>query len=188
MWCETYHRFNDRAAFLAACDAAGWGRDPLSPTLPAPPPEVGFSEIGALVARPTLAPDGAPIPGAVIDAGFHVNMAWHGGTVQEGFVASRVHPATPSRTFGLAPPPSPPPPVVPSTVAAWQGKAWLLQQGQLPAAEAAAQAAGGVALLAFQHAAEWHRDSALISVLAAALGLDAAATDAAFIAASKITG
>ena len=26
MWTETYHRFVDEAAFLAACDAAGWAR------------------------------------------------------------------------------------------------------------------------------------------------------------------
>ena len=28
MWTETFHRFADEAAFLAACDAAGWARGP----------------------------------------------------------------------------------------------------------------------------------------------------------------
>ena len=55
-------------------------------------------------------------------------------------------------------------------------------------AEAAAQLAGGVPLLAWQGAAEWHRDSDLMAALATGLDLDAAAIDAAFIAADAIRG
>jgi len=60
--------------------------------------------------------------------------------------------------------------------------------GKLAAADAAAQAAGGVPLLAWQHAAEWHRDSQLMAALAVGLGLTAEQIDAAFIAADAIEG
>ena len=35
MWTRTCHRFTNEAAFLAACDAAGWPRDHAN--RPAPP-------------------------------------------------------------------------------------------------------------------------------------------------------
>lgn len=188
MWIATYHRFASRAAFLAACDAAGWGRDPLDARQPAPPAGVVLDEIGALIARPDIGEGGAPIPGDVLDARWHVNAAWHGTEIPAGFQAAQITPATPARVIALPAPAAPPPPAVPAVVPAWKAKAWLLQQGKLDAATAAAEAAGGVPLLAFQHAAEWHRDSALMAALAAALSMNAAAIDAAFIAADAIRG
>ncbi len=82
----------------------------------------------------------------------------------------------------------PTPQPIPASIPAWKGKAWLLGAGLLDDAEAAAQLAGGVPLLAWQGAAEWHRDSGLMTALAAGLNLDPAAIDAAFIAADAIRG
>ncbi len=188
MWRETYHRFASRAAFLAVCDAACWARDPLASSMPVPPTGVAVDEIGPLVAAPTLATDGAPVPGDVLDARHHVNLAWSTGEVAEAFDASRIAPATPSRTFGIAPPPSPPPPQVPAVIPAWKGKAWLHGAGKLAAADAAAEAVGGVPLLAWRGAAEWHRTSTLMATLAQGLGLTAEQIDAAFVAADAIKG
>ncbi len=188
MWIETYHRFASRAAFLAACDDAGWERDPLDAKRPLPPPTVGIHELGPLVARPTMDDDGNPIPGDVIDPRFHVNAAWANGVCHEAFAASRVEVATPARTFGFTPPPPPPPPVVPAVIPSWKAKDWLRQQGKLAAAEAVAVAAGGTALMAWQHASEWHRDGALVGALAGALMFTEEDIDAAFVAADAIKG
>lgn len=80
MWTPTYHRFTDEAAFLAACDAAGWPRDHTN--RPAPPPGVALDLIGAM---------GSP--------GYHVNAAWHAMDVPAAFTASQITPATPSRVW-----------------------------------------------------------------------------------------
>lgn len=187
MWTPTYHRFASRAAFLAACDAAGWPRDPLNSEQPSPPAGAVLVELGPHIARPTVGDDGALAPGAVLDARYHVNAAWHGMEIPASFAAAAITPETPSSGIDVpvrAPPAAP----VPPSVAAWKAKAWLHQQGRLEDAEAAAQAAGGVALLAWQGAAEWHRDSTLVITLAAALAIEDAALDAAFIAADAIRG
>lgn len=187
MWTPTFHRFASRAAFLAACDAAGWPRDPLTPTQPAPPAGVVLVELGPHTARPTLGQDGSPVAGDVIDARHHVNAAWHGAEIPASFAAAAITPDSPSSAIDVPVPATPAPPV-PAVVAAWKAKAWLHQQNKLIAAETAATTAGGVALLAWQHAAEWHRDSTLVTTLAAALDLNSAAIDAAFIAADAIRG
>ncbi len=188
MWIPTYHRFVSRAAFLAACDAAGWPRDPQAATRPAPPVGVVLDEIGPLVVRATVGEGGAPVPGEVLDGRYHVNAAWQGVAMPPDFADAEITPATPQRTMGLPAPPPPPPPAVPAVIPGWKGKAWLHGAGKLAAAETAAQAAGGIPLLAWQHAAEWHRDSQLMAALAQGLSLTAAQIDAAFIAADAIAG
>jgi hypothetical protein len=96
MWTPTYHRFTSRAAFLAACEAAGW---PLDGAAPQPPQGVAVDELGPLLAPATLGPGGAPIPGEVLDFRHHVNLAWHAQDMPPAFAASQVLPTTPSRVW-----------------------------------------------------------------------------------------
>ena len=97
-----------------------------------------------------------------------------------------VTPATPNRSFAIPTPPPPIAPPVPAVIPAWKGQAWLEQAGRLDAVAKAAEAGTPVARLAFRHAAEWHRDSPLITALATGLGLDGVAIDEAFRAADAI--
>lgn len=80
MWIQTFHRFLNDAAFLAACDAAGWPRDHTN--RPEPPPGVVLDIIGPLS-----------------DPRLHVNVAWHARDVDAAWTASQIAPATPSRVF-----------------------------------------------------------------------------------------
>lgn len=80
MWTRSCHRFADEAAFLAACDAAGWPRDHTD--RPSPPADVQLDTIGAL---------GSP--------GYHVNAAWYCSGVDAAWAASEVVPVTPSRVW-----------------------------------------------------------------------------------------
>jgi hypothetical protein len=80
MWTRTYHQFTTEAAFLAACDAAGWPRDPQG--RPMPPRGVALDCIGPLV-----------------DPRYHVNAAWHARDPDPAFAASTIAPATPSRVW-----------------------------------------------------------------------------------------
>jgi hypothetical protein len=185
MWITTCHRFANRAEFLAACQAAGWtclpGQDPETPF------GVALDVLGPIVAPAQIGEGGALIAGEVLDPRYHVNLAWHGSEPEAAFQASLVVPATPSRGWDVALPPAsqlPVPPVIP----AWKGLAWLEQAGLLDDAATSAEAGSPVARLAFRHAAEWHRDSPLITALAVGLGLDSAAIDAAFRAADAIRG
>lgn len=98
MWIPTYHRFADRAAFLAACEAAGW---PVEAGAPVLPPGVTVEEIGVLYAPASVGPGGMPMAGAVIDARHHVNMGWHAQDMDPAFLDSIVSPATPSRSYEL---------------------------------------------------------------------------------------
>lgn len=98
MWIPTYHRFETRAAFLTACQAAGW---PVEAGIPQPPQGITLEELGPLHAPATIAPGGAPVPGEVLDARHHVNLARHAQDLPAAFAASQVTPATPSRTYAL---------------------------------------------------------------------------------------
>jgi hypothetical protein len=102
MWIQSYHRFLNRAGFLAACDAAGWPRDPLDAARPAPPTGVALVEVGPHIGRPSVGPDGVPVPGDVIDPRWHVNVGWHAMEVPESFAEAAIFPATPSATQGIA--------------------------------------------------------------------------------------
>ena len=183
MWTTTYHRFLNRAAFLAACDATNWSRGPDSQ--PMPPDGGTLVEIGPLVAPPSIGPDGMPIPGEVLDPRHHVNAAWHGIDVPEAFRAAAVAPATPNRCFALPAPTTaelPVPPVIP----AWKGKAALREAGLLDAVEAAVAAAGGRVQDAWAGASEWSRDSDFLRTLAEGLGLPYSQVDALFRSAADM--
>jgi len=82
--------------------------------------------------------------------------------------------------------PEPEPEPVPRSVSAVQGRAALDGAGMLDAATAAAQAAGGVAAIAWEYATSFDRDNATIAALAAQIGLTDADLDALFIAAAKV--
>lgn len=184
MWTTTYHRFLNRAAFLAACDAAGWPRGPDNS--PMPPEQAALVEIGPLVAPPGLEANGIPIPGEVLDPRHHVNAAWQGLEVPESFRAAAVMPATPNRCFAL---PAPPPAVaspVPATIPAWKGKAALREAGLLNAVEAAVAEAGGRVQDAWVGAPAWDRGSEFLSDLAVVLGLSADQIDQMFREADAI--
>ncbi len=78
-------------------------------------------------------------------------------------------------------------PVVPQSVSRFQARAALLGAGLLDKADAAAKAAGGVALLAWQDAQVFERSSPTIAALGKAMGLKDAQIDALFVAAAGIT-
>ena len=182
MWTRTFHRFATEAAFLAACDAAGWPRDHLN--WPIPPTGVDLDIIGALVDPPTVV-EGRIVPGEV-DARWHVNASWLGLEVPEAFVAAQVTPTAPTRGFADRPPDSPLEPPVPGVVAAWKAKEVLAQRGLLDDVETAVAAAGGLVQRAWVGAAEWSRDSRFIGELTKVLGLEAGDVDEMFRTADAI--
>jgi hypothetical protein len=167
MWTPGYYRFSSRAAFLAACQAAGW---PVEGNAPVPPAGAVLDEVGPLLAPPQIVA-GQAEPGEVIDARFHVNAAWHGMAPPEAFAAAAVTPEAPARAFALPPPAEPTPPAVPPVVAAWKGKTVLAQHGLLATVEAAVAAAGGMVAIAWAGATEWRRDSDFLTALAGAVDL-----------------
>jgi hypothetical protein len=184
MWIPTYHAFPSRAAFLAACDAAGWPRGPDGK--PMPPDGAAVQEIGPIMAPPSVGADGSPVPGDVLDARDHVNAAWHGIDPPASFAACAVTPMTPSRSFSLPPLPPPVEAPVPPVVASWKAKEVLAQRGLLDDVEAAVAAAGGLVQRAWAGAAEWSRGSRFVGELTGALGLEAADVDRMFREADAI--
>lgn len=168
MWISTYHRFLNRAAFLAACQDAGWtcllGQDPELPH------GVAMDIVGPVHGPSRVGADGMPIVGEVIDPRYHVNLAWHAQEMHAVFEASLIAPATPSRTFGL-PLAHPSVLAVPASIPAWKGKAALREAGLFDAVEAAVAAAGGRVQDAWAGAPEWSRDSEFLHSLASGLGL-----------------
>lgn len=183
MWITTYHRFLNRAAFLAACQEAGWtcppGQDPeLSHG-------VAMDIVGPILGPPRVGPNGIPIAGEVLDPRYHVNLAWHAQEMHPAFAVSQIAPATPSRTFGL-PPIQPPAPAVPAIIPAWKGKAALREAGLLDVVETAVAAAGGRVQDAWLGASEWERSSDFLVSLAASLGLNPCQIDDMFRCADAI--
>lgn len=183
MWVQGFYRFASRAAFFAACDAAGWPRDDRNQ--PAPPAGVDLDVVGQLISPPQIIA-GMAEPGEVIDARWHVNAAWHGVEPPAGFAAAAVTPEAPARAFALPAPAEPPPPAVPPVVAAWKGKAVLDAHDLLATVEAAVAAAGGMVAIAWAGATEWRRDSDFLAALAEAVGLTASEIDDLFREADAI--
>ena len=101
MWTETYHRFPEEAAFLAACDAAGWARGPDGKaSLPA---GVVFDIVGPAVEPPILT--GTQITPGAVDSRWHVSASWFSGTVMPPiFAAAEVIPEQPVRMFAAKDP------------------------------------------------------------------------------------
>lgn len=182
----SFYRFDDRAAFLAACDAADWREGPEGERLC--PAGVTVAEVGAIFSSPSVGANGRPIPGALLDARWHVNVLWDGVEPPAEFAAAAVTPEAPTRTFATPPPPVPAEAPVPQVVPAWKGKAVLSQMGLLPAAEAAAAAASGVLAIAWANAAEWGRDSEMLAGMAGVLNLSPAQVDEMFRAAGAMKG
>lgn len=77
-------------------------------------------------------------------------------------------------------------PAVPASVRMWQAKAALAAVGKLEAANAVIAAASGHVAIAWEYATDVSRDSPGLAAAGAAIGLDAEAIDALFIAAEKI--
>ena len=63
MWIPSYHAFPSRAAFLAACDAAGWARGPDGK--PMPPAGATLVEIGPILGQPSIGPNRDAVGGLV---------------------------------------------------------------------------------------------------------------------------
>jgi hypothetical protein len=94
MWTETYHRFVDEAAFLAACETAGWARGPDG--RPTPPEGVVLDVVGPAVEPPSLS-ELLVLLGKV-DLRWRVIVAWFSGTtLPEGFANAEVFPEQPVR-------------------------------------------------------------------------------------------
>lgn len=101
MWTETFHRFENEAAFLAACDVAGWARGPDN--RPAPPAGVVLDVVGPAVEPPMLAAT-VITPGA-IDPRWYVSACWFSGTaIPASFAAVEVIPERPVRMFAARDP------------------------------------------------------------------------------------
>ena len=182
---QTFHRFPTRAAFLAACDAAGWARDHLG--MPDPPPRVALDVIGPYAPPPTVV-NGVMVP-AAWDGRWHVNVLWPGDDEPPAeWEAARINPATPSRTFGVKPPRVPDPPPVPDRVPAWTGKTVLREAGRLAGARAAVDLAGGRTKDAWDGKTHWERNSPMIAAIASALSLTSAQVDQMFRDADAIRG
>ena len=101
MWTETYHRFSDEAAFLAACDAAGWARGPDGK--PMPSAGVVLDIVGPAVEAPVFT--GALITPGAVDPRWYVAACWFSGTAMPpDFAASEVIPERPVRMFAARDP------------------------------------------------------------------------------------
>jgi len=101
MWTETYHRFVDEAAFLAACDAAGWARG--SDGKASPPAGVVLDVVGPALEPPALA--GTLITPGAVDPRWHVAACWFSGTAMpSSFTADEVIPERPVRIFAAGDP------------------------------------------------------------------------------------
>lgn len=101
MWTETYHRFENEGAFLAACNAAGWARGPDGKA--SPPAGVVLDVVGPAVEPPVLA--GTLITHGAIDPRWHVSACWFSGsTLPPSFVAAEVIPERPVRMFAARDP------------------------------------------------------------------------------------
>jgi hypothetical protein len=94
-WTYTYHRFANRAAFDAACDAAGFE---CADGQIAPPETVALDVIGAMWTGGEYDSQGNVTKPPVSVPGYHVNAAWS-GEVSDAFKASLVTPASPRRVF-----------------------------------------------------------------------------------------
>ena len=101
MWITTYHRFASRTAFLDACIQAGWSQ--ALGQEPGLPPGVALDIVGPLVEPASVGPNGIPVSGEVLDARYHINLAWHAREMEPAFADSKVLPETPSRAWDLAP-------------------------------------------------------------------------------------
>jgi hypothetical protein len=101
MWTETYHRFPSEAAFLAACDAAGWARGPDGKA--SPPAGVVLDVVGPAVEPPMLA--GTVITPGAVDPRWHVSASWFSGTAMPAiFAVGEVIPERPVRMFAAKDP------------------------------------------------------------------------------------
>ena len=101
MWTETYHRFAHEAAFLAACDAAGWPRGPDGKA--SPPTGVVLEVVGPAVEPPVLA--GTLITPGTVDPRWHVSASWFSGTnMPAGFNTSEIILERPTRMFAARDP------------------------------------------------------------------------------------
>jgi len=93
---QTFHRFVTEAAFLAACDAAGWPRDHQN--RPVPPPDIALDVIGPWQDRPAW--DGVTLTPGAIDGRWHVNAQWPPDTIlPPAWSDAEVIPEQPFRMF-----------------------------------------------------------------------------------------
>lgn len=101
MWITTYHRFHDRAAFIAACAMAGWKcpahQDPELPR------GVAMDQIGPLIGAPRVGQDGLLEKGDVLDEGYHVKLAWHDQAPDPAFLRSQCAPPIAARSWAAFP-------------------------------------------------------------------------------------
>lgn len=85
----SFHRFDDRDAFLQACLDAGFQ---FHEGVPCPSEGDAIDDIGTLVDQESE--DGPPI----VLSGYHVNMAWKNG-MNPAFATSEVSPQNPRRLW-----------------------------------------------------------------------------------------
>ena len=77
-----------------------------------PPAGVALDIVGPIIGPATIGPGGIPLPGPLLDTGYHVNLAYHARDLDVVCAASQVAPATPSCAWDLpAEAESGPPPV-----------------------------------------------------------------------------
>lgn len=101
MWTETYHRFENEAAFLGAYDAAGWARAPDGKA--SPPAGVLLDVVGPAV-EPLVLTGTLITPGAV-DWRWYVSASWFSSTAMPlGVAAAEVFQERPARMFAARDP------------------------------------------------------------------------------------
>lgn len=88
-WTYTYHRFEDRDAYLAACDAAELARNEAGE--PVPKPNMALDVIGTIWTGGTVVPETGAVVGQTTLPGYHVNAAWQ-EEMPSAFAASRLDP------------------------------------------------------------------------------------------------
>ena len=91
----TFHRFDDRSAFLSACHNAGFTvfENEIGTT-----EDCALDDIGALYEGGDFDGEGNVITPPTLLPGYHVNMAWK-GEVHPAFQASLITPKNPKRLW-----------------------------------------------------------------------------------------
>lgn len=183
MLYESYHAFNSRTAFRAACAAAGWPMD--TDNTPITPAGVSIAEIGMIYETPTIDTEGRPVEPDILDPRYHVNVAWDNVEMPASFVAAREIVKTPRRTFGLPQEPVVDEPV-PDEVEAWKAKYILAREGLIDEVSALVTDESSLVYYAWHGATSWSRISPFIVQLADVLKLTEARIDELFREAARV--
>lgn len=94
-WVYTYHKFDDRDAFLATAVEAGafYVHETMYH-----PSGLEVDEVGVLFSPPVLDGEGNELEPSVLLPGYHINCAWP-DDMHPAFAASQIFPQAPQRRW-----------------------------------------------------------------------------------------